>query len=406
MGPLAGIKVVDLSRVLAGPWATQALADFGATVYKIEKPGTGDDTRSFGPPFMTDKEGRRGDAAYYLATNRGKRSIAIDLAQPQGQALIRGLAERCDVLVENFKVGGLGRYGLAYRDLVPLCPRLIYCSITAFGQDGPAAQGAGYDLAIQGMSGLMSITGAPDGEPGAEPQRVGVAIADLITGVYMIGAICAALYEREHSGHGQYIDLALLDSMIATLANQNMNYLISGNVPARRGNTHPNVVPYQVFETADGHMLLAIGNDRQFAQFCAVAGHPELAVDLRYRCNPDRVAHRDTLVPELARICRSRSTRDWFQALIPAAVPCGPINNLAQAFAEPQVVHRGMRFTLEHPTAGALPQVRNPILFSRTQLEYNVPPPLLGQHTDEVLGAELGLRAGELDSLREQGVIG
>ena len=407
MGPLSGVKVLDLSRVLAGPWATQALADFGAAVFKVEKPGAGDDTRSWGPPWLTDRDGTATDqAAYYLACNRGKQSLAIDIASAEGQSLVRRLAQRADVLVENFKVGGLARYGLSYPDLAPACPRLIYCSITAYGQDGPAAQGAGYDLAIQGMSGLMSITGVADGEPGAGPQRVGVAIADLLTGVYAIGAITAALYEREKSGLGQHIDLALLDSMVGTLANQNLNYLVTGRPPVRQGNSHPNIVPYQVFESADGHFLLAVGNDRQFAQFCAVAGRGDLAENARYRRNADRVAHRDELVPELARVCRTRSTQDWLTALGARGVPCGPINDLAAVYADPQVRHRGLSFALPHPVAGQVPQVRNPVLYSRSTNEYHLPPPLLGQHTDQVLGTELGLSARELAELRARGVIG
>ena len=407
MGPLTGIKVLDLSRILAGPWATQALADFGATVYKIEKPGSGDDTRGWGPPWLADRNGQpTSQAAYYLACNRGKHSLAIDLANADGQALVRRLAQRADVLVENFKVGGLARYGLSYSDLAPLCPRLIYCSITAYGQDGPAAQGAGYDLAIQGMSGLMSITGVADGEPGAGPQRVGVAIADLLTGVYAIGAIAAALYEREQSGRGQYIDLALLDSMVGTLANQNLNYLVTGRAPVRQGNSHPNIVPYQVFETADAHFLLAVGNDRQFAQFCATAGRPELAVDARYRRNADRVANREQLVPELAALCRTRTTQDWLSALTAGGVPCGPINDLAAVYSDPQVRHRQLSFNLPHPDSGTVPQVRNPVLYSRTQLEYRQAPPLLGEHTDAVLATELGLSARELSELRDRGVIG
>jgi crotonobetainyl-CoA:carnitine CoA-transferase CaiB-like acyl-CoA transferase len=406
VGPLSGVKVLDLTRVLAGPWATQALADFGATVYKIERPGSGDDTRGWGPPFVAGDHGQRGDAAYFLAANRGKRSIAIDLSQPKGQELIRDLARRCDVLVENFKVGGLARYGLAYRELAAISPRLIYCSITAYGQDGPAAHGAGYDLAIQGMSGLMSITGVADGKPGAGPVRVGVAISDLLTGMYAVSAVTAALFERERSGQGQYIDLALLDSMVATLANQNMNYLISGRIPVRQGNTHPNIAPYQVFETADGHMLLAVGNDRQFARFCNAIGKPELALDERFTCNASRVTNRSALVEELSATLSSKLTQEWLRLLLPAGVPCGPINNLAQVFEDPQVIHRKMRFSLEHPTRGDLPQVRNPVLYSRTDLEYKSAPPVLGQDTDQVLATELGLGVAELASLRGSGVTG
>jgi len=407
MGPLQGIKVLDLSRILAGPWATQCLADFGATIWKIEKPGAGDDTRHWGPPWLKDSAGRdTGEAAYYLSSNRGKRSLAIDFTKPAGQKLIRGLAQRADVLIENFKVGTLARYGLGYDDLKALNPRLIYCSISAFGQDGPDAGGAGYDAMIQGMSGLMSVTGLPDGEPGAGPIKVGVAVSDLISGMYALSAILGALYEREKSGQGQAIDLALLDTQVAALANQSLNYLISGVPPGRRGTAHPNIVPYQAFATADGYLMLAVGNDRQFASFCGVAGRPELAADERYRTNAGRVANRGLLVPEIDRLCRQKTTRQWLDALAPVGVPCGPINNLAEVFDEPQVKHRKMRFDLPHPQGGQVPQVRNPVLYSRTNLEYRDAPPLLGQHTAEVLKRELGLAAGELQSLKTDGTIG
>jgi crotonobetainyl-CoA:carnitine CoA-transferase CaiB-like acyl-CoA transferase len=407
VGPLHGIKVLDLSRVLAGPWATQALADLGATVYKVEKPGSGDDTRSWGPPWLKDAAGRdTGESAYYLATNRGKYSLALDLADPDGQRQVRGLAARSDVLVENFKVGGLARYGLAYADLAPANPRLVYCSISAFGQDGPDAAGAGYDAMIQGMGGLMSLTGVPDGEPGAGPQKVGVAVADLMTGMYALGAIVAALYERSRSGLGQYIDLALLDTQVATLANQGMNYLLSGRAPRRQGTAHPNIVPYQAFRTADGYLMLAVGNDRQFATFAALAGRPELAADPRYATNAARVAHRAELVPLVAELLAARTTGAWLERLAPAAVPCGPINDLAAVFAEPQVRHRRMRIDLAHPLAGTVPQLRNPIRYSRTALDHELPPPLLGEHTGAVLAAELGLKPAELAALRARGVIG
>jgi crotonobetainyl-CoA:carnitine CoA-transferase CaiB-like acyl-CoA transferase len=407
VGPLAGIKVLDLSRVLAGPWATQALADFGATVYKVEKPGSGDDTRGWGPPWLKDRDGRdSGESAYYLSTNRGKHSLAIDMASADGQALIRALAARADVLVENFKVGGLARYGLGYADLAPSNPQLIYCSISAFGQDGPDAQGAGYDAMIQGMGGLMSITGLPDGEPGGGPQKVGVAVVDLMTGMYAVAAVTAALYERTRSGRGQYIDLALLDTQVGWLANQGMNYLLSGQAPRRQGTAHPNIVPYQAFRTADGFLMLAIGNDRQFATFAELAGQPALATDSRYATNAARVAHRAELVPLVAELLATRSTGEWIARLGPAAVPCGPINDLAAVFAEPQVRHRQMRIDLPHPVGGSVPQIRNPTRYSRSELEYRRPPPLLGEHTDEVLAAELGLGGGELAALRARGAIG
>ncbi len=407
MGPLQGIKILDLSRVLAGPWATQALADFGATVYKVEKPGSGDDTRGWGPPWLKDGAGRdSGESAYYLAANRGKHSLAIDIATADGQALVRALAARADVLVENFKVGGLARYGLAYADLAAANPALIYCSISAFGQDGPDAQGAGYDAMIQGMGGLMSITGLPDGEPGGGPQKVGVAVVDLMTGMYAVAAIVAALYERTRSGRGQHIDLALLDTQVGWLANQGLNYLLSGRPPQRQGTAHPNIVPYQAFRTADGYLMLAVGNDRQFASFAALAGRPGLATDPRFATNAARVAHRAVLVPIVAELLGAHGTREWIERLTPAAVPCGPINDLAQVFAEPQVRHRQMRIDLPHPLGGSVPQIRNPTRYSRTPLEYRQAPPLLGEHTAAVLGAELGLGAEALAALRARGAIG
>jgi len=407
MGPLHDIKVLDLSRILAGPWATQCLADFGATVWKIEKPGAGDDTRHWGPPWLKHPQGAEtGESAYYLAVNRGKHSLAIDFTKPAGQHLIRELAARADVFIENFKVGKLAHYGLGYDDLRHLNQRLIYCSISAFGQDGPAAGGAGYDAMIQAMSGLMSVTGVPDGEPGAGPVKVGVAVSDLIAGLYAVAAITAALHEREHSGRGQAIDLALLDTQVSALANQSLNYLVSGTPPGRRGTAHPNIVPYQAFATRDGYLMLAVGNDRQFASFCGVAGRAELAADERYRTNAGRVANRAALVPKIDRLCRQKITRDWLRELGLAGVPCGPINDLAQVFDEPQVRHRKMRFDLPHPSGGTVPQIRNPVLYSRTALQYRDPPPLLGQHTAEVLGRELDLSAAELEALRAEGVIG
>jgi len=407
MGPLAGVKVLDLSRILAGPWATQCLADFGATVWKVEKPGAGDDTRHWGPPWVRDAAGAdTGEAAYYASANRGKRSIAIDFTQEAGQQLLRSLAMRADVLIENFKVGTLTKYRLGYESLRRLNPRLVYCSISAFGQDGPRRDEAGYDAMIQGMSGLMSVTGVPEGEPGAGPVKVGVAVADLIAGLYAVNAIEAALYEREQSGRGQQIDLALLDTQVAALANQAMNYLVTGEPPGRRGTAHPNIVPYQAFATKDGYLMLAVGNDRQFADFCQVAGRAGLAKDDRFATNAARVQHRETLIPQIDRLCRQKTTAAWLKALAGAGVPCGPINDLAQVFAEPQVQHRKLRFDLPHPAGGQVPQVRNPVLFSRTVLKYRDPPPLLGQHTDEVLASELGVTADELRRLRTDGVIG
>ena len=406
-GPLNGIVVLDLSRVLAGPWATQALADYGAEVIKIEKPGSGDDTRQWGPPWLKDRAGQdTRESAYYLSTNRGKKSVAIDLAHPQGQALIRDLARSADVLVENFKVGGLARYGLDYATLAAANPRLVYLSISAFGQDGPDAAGPGYDAMVQGMGGLMSLTGLPDDEPGGGPQKVGGAVADLMCGMYGLSSVLAALFERQASGQGQYIDLALLDSQVAWLANQNMNYLVGGTPPRRQGTAHPNIVPYQAFATADGYLMLAVGNDAQFTRFCEAAGRPDIAADPRFQDNQSRVAHRAELVPQVQELLRSRPTAQWLARLREANVPCGPINDLAQVFAEPQIRHRGMRIDLPHPTAGSVPGVRHPALFSRTPLEYRLAPPELGADTESVLADRLGLGPERLAELRRAGAIG
>ncbi len=410
MGPMSGLKVLDLSRVLAGPWATQMLADLGADVIKIERPEGGDDTRGWGPPYLRDAQGRETtESAYYLSANRGKRSVAIDLASPEGQKLVRDLALQSDVLVENFKVGGLARYGLAWQDLAPLNPRLIYCSISAFGQDGPLAQAAGYDAMMQAMGGIMSITGAADDEagasPGAGPQKVGVAIVDLMAGMYAVSAVTSALYERERSGKGQHIDLALLDTVVSWLANQSMNYLVSGRAPQRQGTAHPNIVPYQVFRTADGSLMLAVGNDTQFARLCSSAGRDELARDPRFATNAERVRHRDRLVPLLDQLLRTRKTGSWVAALQPLGVPCAPINDIAQVFEEPQVKHRGLRISLPHPIAGQAPGVRNPIRYSRSALEHGAAPPLLGQHTGEVLSERLGLGPADVQALRERGIV-
>jgi crotonobetainyl-CoA:carnitine CoA-transferase CaiB-like acyl-CoA transferase len=407
MGPLAGIKVLDLSRILAGPWATQCLADFGATVWKIEKPGSGDDTRHWGPPWIPDSQGEpTADSAYYASTNRGKRSLAIDFTKPAGQQLIRSLALRADVLIENFKVGTLAKYRLDYQALKGVNPRLIYCSISAYGQDGPAAAEPGYDAMIQAVSGLMSVTGVPDGEPGAGPVKVGVAVSDLITGLYAANAITAALVERERSGRGDYIDLALLDAQVAALANQALNYLVTGKSPRRQGTAHPNIVPYQAFATKDDWLMLAVGNDRQFESFCEAAGAAELAADPRYRSNAGRVRHRAALVEAIAKLCRKKTTRAWMKTLTRANVPCGPINSLAETFADPQVEHRKLRFELPHARGARLPQVRNPAVFSRSKLEYSQAPPLLGAETESVLAAELGLSAKEILSLKGDGTIG
>jgi crotonobetainyl-CoA:carnitine CoA-transferase CaiB-like acyl-CoA transferase len=406
MGPLQGVVVLDLSRILAGPWATQVLADFGADVIKIERPRGGDDTRQWGPPYLADAAGRpTSESAYYLSANRGKRSVAIDFSRPEGQDLVRRLATGADVLVENFKVGGLERYGLGHEAMRTLNPRLVYLSISAFGQDGPDAAKPGYDAMIQGVGGLMSLTGAPDDAPGGGPQKVGIAVADLMCGMYAVAGILAALQERERSGLGQYIDLSLLDTQVAWLANQAMNYLVTGQPPARQGTAHPNIVPYQAFATADGHLMLAVGNDAQFERFCRAAGADELAADARFTTNAARVAHRTMLVPMVEALLRRRTTTDWLAVLAAAQVPCGPINDLAQVFAEPQVRHRGLRFELPHPTAGQVPGVRNPVRFDRTPIEYGRAPPLLGADTAEVLRNRLGLDERTLADLVGRGVI-
>jgi len=405
-GALSHLRILDLSRVLAGPWCTQNLADLGAEVIKVEKPGAGDDTRAWGPPYLKDADGRdTGESAYYLSCNRGKKSVAVDIAHPEGGRIVRELARRCDVLVENFKVGGLAKYGLDWDSLRAINPRLVYCSITGFGQDGPYAARAGYDFIVQGMGGLMSVTGEADGAPGGGPQKVGVAVADLFTGMYATVAVLAALAHRDRTGEGQRIDLALLDVQVAMLANQNMNYLTTGRPPERRGNAHPNIVPYQTFATADGHFILAVGNDAQFRRFCELAGAPGLADDTRFSSNRGRVDHREALIPLLAPLLRSRTTQDWVETLEAGGVPCGPINRLNEVFDDPQVRHRGLRIDLPHPGAGSAPLVANPIRLSATPPDYAAAPPLLGQHTHEILQGLLGLPESETRRLCEQGVI-
>tara|TARA_Y100001934_G_scaffold156998_1_gene187994 strand:- start:2677 stop:3855 length:1179 start_codon:yes stop_codon:yes gene_type:complete len=386
MSALSGLRVLDLSRVLAGPWAGQMLADLGADVVKVERPGAGDDTRAWGPPYLRDGDGRdTSEAAYFLSANRNKRSITIDFTQPAGQQQVRELVQRADVLVENFKVGGLAAYGLDYASLQALNPRLIYCSVTGFGQQGPYAKRAGYDFMIQAMGGLMSITGKADGEEGAGPVKVGVALTDILTGLYASNAILAALAERARSGLGQHIDLALLDVQIACLGNQALNYLTTGVPPKRLGNAHPNIVPYQDFPTADGDFILTVGNDGQFRKFCEVAGHPEWSADARFATNSARVANRAELVPLIRQVTVFRTTAEWIATLEQAGVPCGPINDLAQVFADPQVQARGTRVRMAHPLAGEVDLVANPIRLSRTPVDYRRPPPLLGEHNTEVL---------------------
>ena len=401
-GPLSHLAILDLSRVLAGPWAGQILADLGAQVIKVERPGSGDDTRAWGPPFLKDAAGRDSrESAYYLAANRGKRSVAIDIARPEGQAIVRKLAAQSDALIENYRVGGLRRYGLDYESLAALHPGLVYCSITGFGQDGPMASEPGYDFLIQGMAGLMSITGPEDGPP----TKVGTAVADLTTGMYAVIAILAALAHREQTGRGQHIDMALFDTQLGWLANQNMNYLVGGVVPRRRGNAHPNIVPYQDFPTRDGHVIVCVGNDRQFARFAEAIEEPGLATDSRFATNAARVRNRTELVAIIARRIAERTTGAWLRILKRARVPHGPINDIAEAFAHPQAVHRGLRVDLDHPLGVRVPTVANPIRFSGTAPAYRDPPPMLGQHTDAVLG-DLGYDADEIARLRADGVIG
>ena len=414
MNSLDGIRVLDLSRVLAGPWCTQTLADLGADVIKIERPGNGDDTRSWGPPFLKDAHGQdTAEAAYYLGTNRNKRSVTCDIAQPEGQALIRDLVRHCDVFIENFKVGDMARYGLDHASLSAINPRLVYCSVTGFGQTGPYRERAGYDYAVQGIGGLMSITGERD-DLGGGPQKVGVAVADLFTGMYATVAILAALRHAERTGEGQHVDMALLDTQVAMLANLGANYLVSGKVPGRAGNAHQNIVPYQVFEvkppagSAEGsrdHIILAVGNDGQFAKFCAVAQVPELAKDPRYALNQDRVRHRAELVPQLEAILLTRTKAEWLGALEAAKVPCGAINNLAEVFADPHVNDRQMVNTWQHPVQPDLKLVASPIKMGRTPVRQDLPPPLLGQHTQDVLSDLLGYDPSRQQGLRDKGVI-
>jgi crotonobetainyl-CoA:carnitine CoA-transferase CaiB-like acyl-CoA transferase len=405
---LSHVTVLDLSRVLAGPWAGQVLADFGAQVIKVERPATGDDTRSWGPPFMRDAAGHenaKADAAYFLCANRNKKSLTVDFTTPEGRDIVRRLACSADVVLENFKVGSLAAYGLDYTSLKALNPRLIYCSITGFGQTGPYAARPGYDFLVQAMGGLMSITGRGVDEAGAGPQKAGVAVTDILTGLYAVIGILTALTHRDRTGQGQHIDLSLLDVQVACLANQAMNYLISGAVPQRLGNAHPNIVPYQDFPTGDGYMIIAVGNDPQFAKLCAEMQLGGLAQDPRFATNKNRVINRAALIERLCEVTRTRSTAQWVAALESAGVPCGPINSIDAVFADPQVQARAMRIDLPHPLSGTVPLVANPLHLSQTPATYRSAPPTLGEHTREVLIERLGLSTAEVDRLSAAGVI-
>jgi formyl-CoA transferase len=405
-GPLSHIRVLDLSRVLAGPWAAQNLADLGAEVIKIERPGAGDDTRGWGPPWMKDAEGKdTSESAYFLSVNRNKKSVTLDISKPEGQGIVRELAQKCQVLIENYKVGTLRKYGLGYEELKAINPSLIYCSVTGFGQDGPYAPRPGYDFIFQGMGGLMSITGERDGQPGAGPQKVGIAITDVLTGMYASVAILAAITHRERTGQGQYIDAALLDTMVAFNANQIVSYLCSGKIPVRWGNAHPQVVPYEVFPTADGHIILAIGNDSQFASFCQTAGCAELAQEARFKTMSQRIIHRGELIPLITDVMRTRTKHEWIEALEAANVPCGPINNMKEVFEDSQVQHRKLRVDIPHPLGGVAPVVASPLRLSETPVEYRLPPPTLGQHNGEVLRELLGKSDVELARLKAAGII-
>jgi crotonobetainyl-CoA:carnitine CoA-transferase CaiB-like acyl-CoA transferase len=405
-GPLSHIRVLDLSRVLAGPWAGQNLADLGAEVIKVERPKFGDDSRTYGPPWIRDRQGRdTKDSAYFTSANRGKKSITLNISKPEGQKLVRELARVSDVLIENYKFGDLARYGLAYDDLKRINPRLIYCSVTGFGQTGPYREHPGYDFMIQGMGGMMSVTGEPDGAPGGGPQRAGVPVADIITGMYATIAICAAVAHRAETGVGQQLDLALLDSQIALLAYQNTNYFATGSPPRRIGNLHPNIVPYQPFCTRDGNVILACANDNSYRKFCQAAGCAELADDARFASNGKRVENRVEMTRLLQEIMLKRSTADWVELLEAAGIPNGPINDLAQVYEEPQVKARGIRVELEHPVAGKLPTVASPMRFSATPVEYKLAPPVLGQHTEEILRGLLQLDDAAIAKLRAEGTI-
>jgi crotonobetainyl-CoA:carnitine CoA-transferase CaiB-like acyl-CoA transferase len=404
-GPLSHIRVLDLSRILAGPWASQILADLGADVIKVERPGAGDDTRGWGPPFLKDSKGAETkEAAYYLSVNRGKRSVTVSLDKPEGQEIVRDFARRTDIVLENYKVGTLARYGLAYEDLKKVNPKIIYCSVTGFGQTGPRRDQAAYDFMIQGMGGLMSVTGERDGRPGGGPQKVGLPIVDLMTGMYSAIAVLAALARREVSGEGEYIDVAMLDVQVATLANQAMNYLVSDRIPSRTGNAHPNIQPQDVFACRDGDMVLAVGNDSQFVKFCDALGLPELARDERFVKNASRVRNLETLRPIIAQRLREKNRSEWVAALDAAGVPAGPINTVPEVFEDPQVKHRAMLTSLAHPLAPSVPLVASPMRFQQTPLKHERPPPLLGEQSAEILH-EIGIDDARIAQLRQAGVV-
>jgi crotonobetainyl-CoA:carnitine CoA-transferase CaiB-like acyl-CoA transferase len=406
MGALSHIRVLDLTRVLAGPWCAQTFADFGADVIKIERPSTGDDTRQWGPPYLKTPNGTdTTEAAYYLTANRNKRSVTVDLATPEGQKIIRELAALSDVVLENYKVGQLQKYGLDYASLKAVKPDVVYCSITGFGQTGPYARHPGYDFIVQGMSGFMSVTGERDDLPGGGPQRAGIAISDLTTGLYATIAVLTALAHRERTGIGQYIDMALLDVQVAMLANVNTNYLTSGVVPARWGNAHPNIVPYQAFQTSDSWIIVGVGNDTQFHHFARAIEREALAHDVRFAINSERVRHRETLVPIVAEVIKTRTKHEWIARLDAAGVPCGPINNVAEVFEHEQVLARGMQIELPHPSGAKVPLVRNPIQMSETPAQARSHPPTLGEHTDAVLRDVLGYDEAAIAALRERSVI-
>ncbi|MGE0699882.1 MAG: CaiB/BaiF CoA transferase family protein [Hyphomicrobiaceae bacterium] len=405
-GPLSHIRVLDLTRVLAGPWCAQNLADLGAEVIKVERPKKGDDSRAFGPPWAKDENGKETtEAGYFLCANRGKKSITIDIASDAGAALVKEIAKTADVFLENFKVGDLASKGLGYEDLKKINPKIIYCSITGFGQTGPYAPKPGYDFMIQGMGGFMSVTGERDHKPGGGPQRAGVPVVDIMTGMYSTIAVCAAIANRERTGKGQHIDMALLDTQVGFLANQGANFLVTGEPPARLGNTHPNIVPYQSVPTKDGAIILACGNDNLFSKLCDLLGQPALKTDPRFVTNAARVANRDALDPILDEAMKKRTTAEWVEALEGAGVPCGPINNLKEVFENEQVIARGLRVEIPHPTAGKVSLVRSPMRFSETPVEHKVPPPLLGQHTEEVLRDVLGRSTAEIAELRKAGTV-